>query len=410
VTETHLGGLTVLVKRRPGAELVAVQLFLRGGSRNWTAADAGVEALAVRVAATGGTSALDKEAFGRRLAALGGTLAGSTGRDWSVLAAKGPIGAFEPLLGLLTDTFLAPALPAAEVEVARAQQLAALAQARQHPDGALDLLVNAALFEGHPYANRPEGTASTVAALTREQLVAHLARLRFRERLVLVVVGDVAPGRVLSLARATLGRLPEGGWRPEPLPRPAYAAPSLTTEARQLPTNYLQAMYLGPGPREAGYVAARVAQGLLWERLFEEVRTKRNLSYAPGARYEVTEAASFGGIYVTAVSPDTTLPVMLAELRRLKDEPVGAEELDGAKATFRTRALMNRETTDAQADALGRWLLLAGDWRFADRQLREAAAVTPAVVQAYARGCIERLQVVLLGDPASLDERLAKSL
>ncbi|MCC6524827.1 MAG: hypothetical protein IT373_19385, partial [Polyangiaceae bacterium] len=41
VTEAKVNGMTVLVKRMPNAELVAVKLFVRGGARDWSAADAG---------------------------------------------------------------------------------------------------------------------------------------------------------------------------------------------------------------------------------------------------------------------------------------------------------------------------------------------------------------------------------
>src|SRR5215218_1475619 len=45
VTEFEAGGLKVLVKRREGSQSVVAGLFLRGGSRNVTAENAGVEAL-----------------------------------------------------------------------------------------------------------------------------------------------------------------------------------------------------------------------------------------------------------------------------------------------------------------------------------------------------------------------------
>src|SRR3954470_6419955 len=45
VTEFDVNGMKVLVKRREGSQTVAAGLFLKGGSRNITAANAGVESL-----------------------------------------------------------------------------------------------------------------------------------------------------------------------------------------------------------------------------------------------------------------------------------------------------------------------------------------------------------------------------
>ncbi|MBI4954602.1 MAG: insulinase family protein [Myxococcales bacterium] len=410
VTEARVNGMTVLVKRMPNAELVAVKLFVRGGARDWGAADAGVEALALRVATSGGTAALDKEAFGRRLAALGGAIDADTGRDFSQLAAKGPLASFDALFGLLADCFLRPAMPAAEVEIARQQQLLGLERAEEQPDSRLAILLNATLYKGHPYENRPEGTKESVARLTPAQLVEHLAALRQTSRLVLVVAGALEPGHVVELARASFGAVPVGKYEPAPLPRPSYQVSTLTTEARDLPTNYIQAMFPAPGPGAPDFAAARVATTALHERLFTEVRTKRNLSYAPGTRYEVSEAASLGGIYVTAVDPNATLRVMYDELRKLRDTPLPEVELAGTKAQYRTHYLMGRETTDGQADSLAMGLLRTGDWRFDGRLLAQVQAVSAADVQAYARTYIDKLQVVLLGDPGKLDPKLATGL
>ena len=51
VTELDVNGLKVLIKRRAGSQTVATGLFLKGGSRNITATNAGVESLMLSVMA-----------------------------------------------------------------------------------------------------------------------------------------------------------------------------------------------------------------------------------------------------------------------------------------------------------------------------------------------------------------------
>jgi len=75
VTEARVGGMQILVKNVPGAEIVAMQLHVRGGVRNWGKADAGVEALLMRTAASGGAGSLDKSAFARKLGVIPGVMA-----------------------------------------------------------------------------------------------------------------------------------------------------------------------------------------------------------------------------------------------------------------------------------------------------------------------------------------------
>ena len=58
--------MQILVKRIPHEKLVAAELFIRGGVRNWTAEKAGVERLALETAVAGGTEKLPKAEFSRQ--------------------------------------------------------------------------------------------------------------------------------------------------------------------------------------------------------------------------------------------------------------------------------------------------------------------------------------------------------
>src|SRR4051812_50042774 len=50
VTEFTVNGLKVLVKQRPTSQTVAAGLFIKGGARNITASNAGIEALTLDLA------------------------------------------------------------------------------------------------------------------------------------------------------------------------------------------------------------------------------------------------------------------------------------------------------------------------------------------------------------------------
>ena len=409
ITEAKIAGMTIIVKRVPTAELATARLYLRGGSRNWTKADAGVEMLALNVAASGGTESLDKVAFGRKLASLGGTVSANTGSDWSALQAKGPVRSYDELFGLLVDVFLSPALPVSEIEVAREQQISQIRHDDEDPDSRLNLLADRQFWKGHPYENKPQGTLDVVQKLTRDQLVAHLARLRETSRLVLVVVGNVDPAKVIETTKTKLAKVPEGSYVHESLPKPSFASATLFTEERKLPTNYIMGGFVGAPVGTVEYAASEVLTTMLQERLFEEVRTKRNLSYAPATGCDTTEVTTQCAIYVTAVEPNKTLPVMIDEFRKTQSTPLNDEDLAAAKAKTRTGMLMATETTDGQAAALGRAFLLTGDWRNHSKLLDQIASVTAADLQEYAKKHFGKLQMVLLGDPKQLDEKLATS-
>jgi predicted Zn-dependent peptidase len=409
VTVASAHGVKILVKRIPGAEMAALQLYVRGGARDWTAADAGIERLALAVATSGGTETLDKDAFARRLASLGSEIGSEARLDFSAIKAKALGAKWDETFALLADAFLHPALPPAELEIARQRQLNALRHEKENPDALLGLRVHEVIYQGHPFANRSIGTPESVGKIGLDAVKAHLAKLRETSRLIFVTAGDVDPAHVVDRVGAAFGGLPRGAYQGAPFPPISFAKPSLTIAEKKLPTNYIEGAFPAPGWRDADHPDAMVAMNLLRYRFFEEVRTKRNLSYAPGAGLGGSSVPT-GYLYVTAVQPGTTFQVMRDEVRKLQSEPVPEKDLAGTKATFLTSYLMQNESTDGQASMLADAELYGGDWHLARTLPERIRAVTPAGVQAYARKYLTRLQVVVIGDPAKVDKQLFESL
>ena len=79
---------------------------------------------------------------------------------------------------------------------------------------------------------------------------------------------------------------------------------ALVIDNRPLPTNYLLGYARDVQPRIPDYAALRVATAVLSGRLFTEVRSRRNLSYAVEAPF-MERANAVGGLYVTTVSTRT---------------------------------------------------------------------------------------------------------
>ena len=409
VVERHVHGLTILVKRIPHEQLVAAQLYLRGGVRNWTGVNAGVERLALATAIAGGTLSLPKEAFAGKLGALGSQLASESDNDFSVVAAKSLVGRWRPTLDLLADAVLHPALPPGEIELQRQLQLSALRQEQEEPDALLSLMSSRLLYEGLPYANRSIGSPRSVSNLTRDDLLAQLSKLRETSRWLLVVVGDVSPEEISAWAEARFGAVPEGDYKEAPLSPKVFSKPRLEVVIRPLPTNYVLAAFPAPSWRDPEMPVAAVAMSSIKEKLFEEVRTKRELSYAPSAGL-APRGLGEGYLYVTAVKPNETLQVMLDVVRAFQRGAIDPQVLEGDKRLFLTRFLMRSESTDGQGELLARAELLGGDWRLSGTLLDRIKKVTPAEVSAFATKYVKDLQTVVLGPATGLDKALFGSL
>ena len=87
VTEFDVNGLKVLVKKRAGSLTVAGGLFLRGGSRNITAENAGIESLMLAVA-TEASAKFPRERMRSQLSRMGTALGSGENYDYSVLSVR----------------------------------------------------------------------------------------------------------------------------------------------------------------------------------------------------------------------------------------------------------------------------------------------------------------------------------
>ena len=396
-------GMRIVVRRRPHAELVTTELVVRGGVAMAEPATLGAEWLGLYTAASGGSERLPKQGFQSRLARLGSAVEPRVEADGSALEGKSLTAAWPETFDLLTDAFLHPALPASELELQRQRQLHQIRQIEENPDLLLSDLGRRTVFEGTAYAQRALGTTEVVHRLTVEQVRQALERLRGRNRLLLVVVGNVDPDAVISRAKAAFGALPPGSPLPAPVRRPSFTSPRVNAIQRSLPTNYVLAQVPGPSWEDPDFVAGLVSMRILADREFEAIRTKRNLTYAVSAGLVSRQRLPLATLYVTAVDPPTTWRAMQEEVRRLQEEDVEPERLAGAIAELRTRWLMEAESTDGEAQQLAHAELLGGDWRL-ERRIPDAfPSVTGPQVKQYARHWLKDWQVAVVGDPAKVD-------
>ncbi len=401
VTEFDVNGLKVLLKRREGSLTVAAGLFIRGGAANITAQNAGIETLMLS-AATEATTNFPRARMRTELSRMGSVIGSSSNNDYSVLSLATTRMHFDRSWQIFTDVALRPSFTKEDVSLVQERIVVSLSDDTDNPDVYLQKLQERVAYAGHPYLNNTSGTPETVAKLTPEDLRRYHTKLMETSRLLLVIVGDLNPAEVKELIAASFGKLPRGNYKAEVLPQLAFDKSSVEITPRDLPTNYVQGLFAAPSLTSPDIYAMRVASSMLRDRVFEEVRVKRNLSYAPDA-FLRTQAANVGGLYVTAVDANQSIRVMLSEIARLQNEPVGADDIHGVIAQYLTSYYLGQETNAAQAGELAQYELIGGGWRNSIDFLDKLSAVTPADIQRVAQKYMRNIRFVVLGNPKSVD-------
>jgi zinc protease len=396
-TSYTVGGVRV-IQRRTNTSIVVANLYLLGGVRQLTPETAGIENFLLD-ATERGTTRYPKSALRRAMARTGSDIVVVPREDWTLVGVRTTTSELDSTWAIFADRLMRPTLDSAEVELLRSQVVAGVRQRADSPDAMLEYLSDSIAFAGHPYALSHGGNERTLAAISVAQLRAYHRTQFVTSRMLLVVVGDVPRAKVESLVGSTLGKLPPGNyvWT---MPDTVVARPTeVAFESRPLPTNYIQGEFVGPRANAADGPALRVAAAVLSGRLFSEIRSKRNLTYAVNAAYRDRGLLSVG-LYVTTTSPDTTIALMRSEIRALQQFEIETEFLRPLVQQFITEYFLDNETITAQADFLALAQLYRGDFHAGLQFVAELRAVTGADVQRVMRRYFRNIQWAYVGDPS----------
>ncbi len=395
-TSFESGGITVIHRIAPASDIVAVNLYLLGGSRQLTERTAGIETLLLG-AAEYGTKHYPGDRTRRAQGLTGSRFMVEPQADWTVFGFHGLTTELDSSWAVFADRIMHPTLDSAAVEVVRGRMVTAVRARQNSPDGLVQRLADSIAFGAHAYALPPHGTERALLALAPQDLRRYHAEQMVTSRMLLVVVGDASRARLEQLIGRTLATLPRGTYRWEPPPSWAEGASAVAVHERQLPTNYIYGYFAGPPPSDRDYAAFRLATALLGAQIHSRIR-EEGLSYAAYAPF-LERGAPVGGIYVSTAVPDRAMRVIndvIAELRRVT---LTRRSLSFFSEQFIMDYFQENATSVAQADFLARAHLYRGDWRSASQYMAELRRVSPSAVRGAMTRYVRDIRYGYLGDP-----------
>jgi zinc protease len=404
VSEFDVNGLKVLVKQRTGSQTVAAGLFLRGGSQNITEKNAGIESLMMDLA-TEATTSFPRERLRTEVSRMGTAIGSGSNYDYSTISMISTRDNFDRSWEIFTDVALHPSFAQDDFNRVKSKTVLSLRSTVDSPDAYLQTLIERVAYAGHPYANNPDGSAETVGKLTVEDVRRYHSQMMQTTRLMLVVVGDLDPTMVRSRVATTLGKLPRGDYQQQKVAPLVFSAPTVEIVQRTLPTNYIQGIFTAPPMTVDDIYAMRIASNILAQLVFQEVRQRRNLSYAPDA-FLNSQGANIGGLTVTAVDANQAVSVMLDQIEFLQDNQFLPQIISNVVAGYLTDYYLNLETNAAQAGQLAQFELIGGGWRNSIDFIEHLRAVTPEDVQRVSQKYMRNIRFVVLGNPAKVDKSI----
>jgi zinc protease len=404
VRRTRLpNGLQVIVRHSDVAPVVALSLMVRMGTRWETPETAGLSNF-VHAVMVKGTTRRSGSDLAETVAGLGGKLSASGEVDYSEIRASALSRFWRELLGLTAELALEPKLAPEEVDRERAFVLSRVQRRRDNaPSRAFDEFY-ALLYGPHPYGLPTLGTPESLARFDHAAVVARYRAFYRPDRMVLAVSGQVPVDEVLAEAQRLFGAMPaeRSANLDTPHPPPVSAGQRRVIEQAAQQTQILVGGLAPPldHPDHAAVkVLSTVLGGGMAGRLFVELRDKRALAYTATAFYEPVKEPGALILYL-GTTPQTAAQAeqaLLAEVTRIKRDPVSEADLTRAKGYLLGRYAMDRRTSERLAWYLAFYDLEAVATDYPERYRAAVQAVTAADVQRVARAYLATPVTVVLG-------------
>lgn len=349
--EFEVNGLKVIL-RNSVKGTVSARLFIQGGTANYSKENEGIENLALSLVMTSGPESMTKTEFNAASERVGARLNASSGYDYSNMSLNCVNIYWDESWKLFAEAITNPAFRQDEFDILKQRLVTGAKQAATNPDTQLDRLSMSNTWGGTDYEKIPAGSPESLDSLSLEAVKSHYNSIVTRKNTFLVVVGDITKEDLKAKVEESLANLPEGS-----APKEIYTGESVQegvfVEDRDIETNYIQGVFSAPkkGTDESTYNS--LAMSILGDRFFEELRTKRSLSYAPAAYATGYMARPQNEIYISTTDPKASLEVMVDELNKVKTEGFEKKELEGKKQEYLTGYFMGQQTNSSISMSLG---------------------------------------------------------
>ena len=405
-------GLTVVAVRKPGVPIVEVRMrvpFLSAKAQH----PAQAQLLAETVLT--GAAGLDRSDLAAAIQELGGRLASGVDADRLIISGNVLAPNLRKLLGVLAKVVLEPTYDKTDVSTERERLVEKLSIARARPTVVAAEALAVRMFGDHPYALDLAQPAD-VATVTPGQLRSLHRSLVRPGGAVLVLVGDVAPARMIDAASATLGAwtgrkprvdvpaLPDPpGGALQVLDRPGSVQSSLRMGRRALPRTDPQYAAL--------HLANLIFGGYFTSRWTENLREDKGYTYGPRSGLEHHVLGSTLGLSVE-VQKEVTAPAVLEtlyELGRIAALPVTEAEVTSVKQYAVGTLALSTSTQAGLASTLSALFPfgLGVDWISTFPELLRAASVEDVSAAAARTFGPAGFTSVIVGDAGEIAGPLA---
>jgi len=233
------------------------------------------------------------------------------------------------------------------------------------PEEAIHDRFHQSFWSGHALGNSILGTEETISGLSRDTIFAYKQSHYRPDDIIISAAGNVSHETLVSLVNAEFSAI-SSAWKPDGLDFRPQGGRKVHLTERDLEQTLIcmgtRALQQDHPDRYAMHLLTTILGGGMSSRLFQEVREKKGLAYSVYA-YVISHADS-GALVVYSGTEQKhcreVIDIALAEMVRLKREPVTQAELDSAREQLKGKLLMSLESSDSLMTRLAKNIIYLG--------------------------------------------------
>jgi zinc protease len=262
------------------------------------------------------------------------------------------------------------------------------------PYGRLNELIYDQAFSVHPYKHPTIGSMKDLEAASINDVRDFFRTYYVPNNATLVLVGDFNTKEAQDLVTKYLGRVPKSD---RPVPRDIPKEPPQTKERRvkleeswPLPAVVVAHHITFDGDPDSYplHIASKVLSDGQSSRIYRKLVYEKQIALAAFGGGNIIEDPNL--FYAVAIvqpghTPEETIDALIAELDRLRTEPITPAELQQAKNQFARDYIFSRESNKDKAMQLGHAAVIHNDIKTADGEFDIFMNITQSDVQRVAR-------------------------